>query len=79
MVNEFVKFAKVVDPSLKRADIDLMVKSNNPNWLYSKYLGWQYAYLLGTATTRVQKQLLGDIVGYASSATRYSAAFVKYS
>lgn len=80
LVQEFLTYYNNISATkVKREDIEKMLKDNNESWRYSKYLSLQYCYILNTLPKKKSDELISDIIGYASSSTKYSAVFVKYS
>lgn len=58
-------------------DIETMLKKYDNNWLYSKYLGMQFLYLM--LKNKKQDKVMANVVAIASSSTDVSSVFLKYS
>jgi len=57
-------------------DIKKMLKRYDNNWLYSKYLGMQFLYVM--LNSGKQNEVMQNIVSIASSTTAVSSVFIKY-
>lgn len=81
-LKEFTTFYKYLSGD-KRSEkvllpeIQILVKSFDHNWFYSKYLGMQFLYLMHS--NNKQDDVISTLVSIASSSTPISSIFVKYS
>lgn len=57
-------------------DVKKMLKQYDNNWLYSKYLGMQFLYVM--LNSGKQNEVMQNVVSIASSTTAVSSVFIKY-
>lgn len=81
-VKKFIQMYKFLSGDQRKdsaiqQDITEMLKNYDNNWLYSKFLGMQFLYTM--LSNRKQDEVMHQVIAIASSTTKVSSVFIKYS
>jgi hypothetical protein len=78
-INTFYENFITVSENIEKSQFLQLIESKDIDWQVSKYMALHIAAEIKKSSNEVASEVLSDIVGYASSATKSSSVFVKIS